>query len=119
MDTAVFTPDELSTALGAMCALSPEPNVAQDRFVRTVGTLHGVAVDLSVLPIPTPAQTAAVITDPERRRRLLRLALVNMLLASARPATLERAAVELAEALGTHDAVLQRSWVPAGREADA
>lgn len=107
MDMAVFNPDELSTVLGAMRALAPKPNAVQDQFVRILGTMHGVAVDPAALRLPTPAETAAVITDPRRRERLLQLALVNTLLASACTPTPQCAVAELAAALGIDDSALK------------
>jgi hypothetical protein len=107
MDMAVFNPDELSTALGAMRALAPKPNAVQDQFMRILGTMHGVAVDPAALRLPTPAETAAVITDPRHRERLLQLAVVNTLLASACTPTPRRAVAELAAALGIDGNALQ------------
>lgn len=106
MDIAVFTPHEIAIALGTMRALAPQPNAAQESFVRILGTMHGVAVDPVGLPVPTPAQTAAVITDPQRRERLLQLAVVNALLASACSPASSHGVAELAAALGIRDRVL-------------
>lgn len=100
MDTAVFTPQEISTALGAMWATTSQPNEVQARLVRIVGMLHGLAVDPAGLPVPTPAQTAAIITDPQRRERLLQLVAAIAWLGSPRSPAAEQAVEALAAALG-------------------
>jgi hypothetical protein len=76
MDIAVFRPHELPFALGAVRAVDPEPTPAQDRFLEVVARLHRVAIDPGALPSPSPEETAAIVTDPHRRKRLLQLAMV-------------------------------------------
>ncbi len=76
MDIRIFPEEELPVALGAVRAVDAVPTREQDRFLRVIGRLHGVAITPGRLPAPTPAQTAAAITDPHRRKRLLQLAVV-------------------------------------------
>lgn len=117
MDLAVFTPYELSTALGALRALAPQPNEVQERFIRIIATMHGVVVDPRMLPAPTPDQTATVITDPQHRKCLLQLAVVSILLANAWTSRAERAVTELAAALNVDDAAIKARL--SGRRSDA
>ena len=51
--------------------------------------------------------TAAVITDPQRRKYLLQLAVMNTLLANACSPLAQRAVAELASALGIDDTIVQ------------
>ena len=107
MDIAVFPPQELPTALGTMRALQPESNALRDRFLRVLATMHGVAVDLTDLPTPTLTETAAVITDPHRRKRLVQLAVVSSLLGGELTQAPEGAIARLAEALGVDDGAIR------------
>jgi len=106
MDLAVFPPQELPTALGAVRALQPGSSALRDRFLRVLATLHGVAIDLTLLPTPSFAETAAVITDPHRRKRLVQLAVVSSLLGGDTAAP-ERAIAQLAEALDVDDGAIR------------
>jgi hypothetical protein len=106
MDIAVFPPQELPTALGAVRALQPGSSALRDRFLRVLATMHGVAIDLTALPTPSFAETAAVITDPHRRRRLVQLAVVSSLLGGDTSAP-EGAVAQLAEALGVDDGAIR------------
>jgi hypothetical protein len=76
MDIAIFQPGEVAVALGAVRAVESKPTPEQDRFLEAVARLHRVAIDPRALPAPSPAEAAAVITDPHRRKRLLQLAVV-------------------------------------------
>jgi hypothetical protein len=107
MDIAVFPPQELPTALGTVRALQPGSSALRDRFVRVIATMHGVAVDLTVLPSPSLAETAAVITDPHRRKRLVQLAVVSGLLGGELTQAPEGAIAQLAEALGIDDGAIR------------
>lgn len=107
MDIAVFPPQELPTALGAVRALQPGSNALRDRFLRVIATMHGVALDLAALPTPSLADTAAVITDPHRRKRLVQLAVVAGLLGGELTRAPEGAIAQLAEALGVDDAAIR------------
>jgi hypothetical protein len=107
MDIAVFPPQELPTAMGAVRALQPGSNALRDRFLRVIATMHGVALDLTALPTPSLAETAAVITDPHRRKRLVQLAVVAGLLGGELSQPPEGAIAQLAEALGVDDAAIR------------
>jgi hypothetical protein len=107
MEIAVFPPQELPTALGAVRALQPGSSALRDRFVRLIATMHGVAVDLALLPRPSLAETAAVITDPHRRKRLFQLAVVSSLLGGELTRAPEGAIAQLAEALGIDDGAIR------------
>jgi hypothetical protein len=107
MDIAVFPPQELFTALGTVRALQPGPSALRDRFIRVLATMHGVAVDPTALPTPSLAETAAVITDPHRRKRLVQLAVVSSLLGGELTPAPEGAIARLAEALGVDDAAIR------------
>src|SRR5262249_21632375 len=76
MDIAIFPAAELPMALGAIRAVDPEPTAAKDRFIHAVARLHRMAIDPASLPAFGPAEIAAAITDPHRRKRLLQLAMV-------------------------------------------
>jgi hypothetical protein len=79
MDIAVFPRQELPTALGALRAFHPAPSEAQQHFIEVIGRLHGVDVD-GELPEPSIEETAAVIADPHRRKRLVQLAMVTTMI---------------------------------------
>jgi hypothetical protein len=76
MDIAVFPPEELPFALGAVRAVEPEPTPPQDRFLEVLGRLHSQPIDPRALPTPSLDDLAGIIKDPHRRKRLLQLALV-------------------------------------------
>lgn len=107
MDIAVFPPQELETALATVRALHPDSDAAPDRFVRAVASMHGRSVDPRALPRPSLEQTAAVITDPGRRKRLVQLAIVSGLVGGEIAPAIARAVAQLCEALGIDDAVLR------------
>lgn len=107
MNIAVFPPQELETALATVRALHPDASTARDRFVRAIASMHGVSIDPSALPRLSFAQTAAVITDPVRRKRLVQLALVSSLLAGEFAPAIERAVAQLCDALGLDDSALR------------
>ncbi len=103
MDIAVFRSHELPIALGAVRSVDPHPTPMQDRFLEVVGRLHRTAIDPRSLPAPSPGQTAEVITDPHRRKRLLQLAMVMTTIdGSVERAPAARVA-ELATALGVDE----------------
>jgi hypothetical protein len=107
MDIAIFPPQELLTALGTLRALQPASSALHDRFIRVIATMHGVAVDLSALPRPSLAEVGAVITDPQRRKRLVQLAVVGSLLGGELTRAPEGAIAQLAEALGVDDGTIR------------
>jgi hypothetical protein len=107
MDIAVFPPAELPIALGTVRALQPGSSALRDRFLRVIATMHGLAVDPAVLPTPSLAETAAIITDPHRRKRLVQLAVVSALLGDELTQTPDDAITELAEALGIDDGAIR------------
>lgn len=107
MDIAIFPPHELPTALGTVRGLQPGSSALRDRFVRAIAAMHGVVVDPTVLPTPSPAQTAAVITDPHRRKRLFQLAVVSGLVGGELTQAPEGAIAQLAEALGIDDGAIR------------
>lgn len=75
MDLIPFNESELPIALGAVRAVEPYPNSAQDDMLRAVARLGGAPLDPAALPRPRPAQTAASIVEPRARARLLELAI--------------------------------------------
>jgi hypothetical protein len=103
MDIAIFAPDELPIALGAVRAVDPDPSPPQDRFLGAVARLHRSVIDPGALPAPRPEETAALIADPRRRKRLLQLAIVMTTIdGSVAPATAANV-VRLAGALGVDE----------------
>lgn len=100
MEIKVFEPHELETALGAIRAVVPRPSAAQDAFLRVLGRLHARSVEPRELPAPTPAETAAAITDPHRRKRLVECAIVMTMVDGAVEREAASSVASLARALG-------------------
>lgn len=103
MDIRIFPRNELAVALGAVRAVDAKPTRDQDRFLEVVARLHGVSLEPCLLPRPTPEETARMIADPHRRKRLLQLAIVMAMIdGHVLPAPAARVA-ELSRALGVEE----------------
>jgi hypothetical protein len=103
MDISVFSKDELPIALAAVRAIGPEPSPAQDRFLGAVARLHRQSIDPAGLPQLPVENTARVITDPHRRKRLLQLAVIMTTIDGDVSETTTASVVKLANALGVDE----------------
>lgn len=99
MDITVFPANELPIALGAIRAVEPDARPEHDQLIEAIARLHGATINPYLLPSPTPAETAAVIVDPHRRKRLVQLAMVMTMVDGNVDVEPARAVMTLAHAL--------------------
>jgi hypothetical protein len=76
MDIVVFRPHELPVGLGALRSIEPAPSVEQDRYLELIARLHGASIQATALPAPSARDTAAIISEPHARKRLVQLGIV-------------------------------------------
>ncbi|HTV23167.1 MAG TPA: hypothetical protein VMG12_30975 [Polyangiaceae bacterium] len=76
MDIVVFRPHELPVALGALRCTEPAPSPRQDHYLERLAELHDETLAASALPAPSASETAAVISAPHARERLVQLGVV-------------------------------------------
>lgn len=79
MDIVVFRESELPIALGTLRGLIVQPSVRQVRYLSTLARLHGASLDLTRLRAVPAQLAAAIIQDPQRRKRLIQLAVILVL----------------------------------------
>jgi hypothetical protein len=103
MDIRIFESRELETALGALRAITLQPSLAQDDFLRALARLHGCAIDPRRLPSPTLRETAERIVEPHRRKRLVELAIVMTMVDGDVLSAPAGAVAELTRALGVNE----------------
>jgi hypothetical protein len=102
MDLAIFTHDELSTAVRALkwVALAEgATGPAERQLFSVLAELHGASVNIDALEPIDPAQVARAIADPHHRKRLVQLALVTALTSSEVTPAKEARVAALAAAL--------------------
>jgi hypothetical protein len=103
MDIVVFEPHELAVGLGALRRIERAPSPKQDRYLELIARLHGAALQAAGLPAPTPRDTAAIITQPHARKRLVQLGIVMTMVDGAITPGSIGAVSELARALGVEE----------------
>jgi hypothetical protein len=107
MDLKVFTPEELETVLRALRNVA----LANDRFtdaerslVEGVARIHDVEVDADRLEPIAFEEVAAVVRDPQRRKRAVQLAMVTALVEGTPSRETVGAVRAFAAALGIDEA---------------
>jgi hypothetical protein len=103
MDLKVFTPHELAAVLRILRNVAS----ANDRFTESeraliegLGRIHEVDVGADTLPPISLGELARVVVDPQRRKRVVQLAIVTALVEGAPSPATESAVRALARILG-------------------
>jgi hypothetical protein len=103
MDIVVFQPHELPVALGALRRIEAAPSPKQDRYLELIARLHGASIRATALPAPSPSDTAATITGPHARKRLVQLGIVMSMVDGAITRESIAGVSELARALDVEE----------------
>lgn len=110
MDIAVFAPAELELVLRALVGVARANGtftLPERDFVEAVARIHGSHVDPAELAPVAPEAVAAGVRDPQRRKRVVQLAIVTALVEGEPPRATEEAVVALARALDMDEAGLR------------
>lgn len=102
MDIAIFSLEELPLVLGTLITVAAHPeklSAPEHQFLRVVKQLHQSSIPIDNLSAVTPAKTAAIITAPHQRKRLLQMAMVMAMVEGEIVPNQQKALRDLAEAL--------------------
>jgi hypothetical protein len=110
MDVKVFEPQELVPVLSALrdVALANDAfSPAEAEFIEGVARLHGQSVSAAELPPMELPRLASLLTDPQRRKRAVQLAIVTSLIEGEADPRGSDAVRRLAEGLNVPEAGLE------------
>jgi ubiquinone biosynthesis protein Coq4 len=111
MDIAVFSPEELPLVLETLITVAAKPKTLtplEQQFLQVVNQLHQGDIAINNLSPIAPANIAVMITEPQRRQRLLEMAMVMAIVDGEIAPSQQKIMRSLAEILGFNEPMLRK-----------